>query len=112
MRLLRVCAAPPVPASEQRQVALLLGQGIFLDDLGVIRVEDPPRYCVPYTAARVALDPGDQTPGSAQGVLLGRRGPCSTRGARSSSSRRRRLVFQAVPQAPPGGSQLVSKSKS
>ena len=67
MRLLRVCAAPPVPALEQ-------GQGIFIDDLGVVRVEDPPRYCLRYTAARLALDPGDQTPGSAQGVLLGRRG--------------------------------------
>jgi hypothetical protein len=35
MRLSRVCAAPPVSASEQ-------GQGIFLDDLGLDRVEDSP----------------------------------------------------------------------
>lgn len=41
MRLLRVCAAPPVPALEQ-------GQGIFIDDLGVVRVEDSPRYCLPH----------------------------------------------------------------
>jgi hypothetical protein len=74
MRLSRVCAAPPVPASEQ-------GQGFIIDDLGVVRVEDLPRYCLPYTAARRALDPGDQTPGSAQGVLPGRRGPVLPWGA-------------------------------
>jgi hypothetical protein len=43
MRLLRNCVAPPVPASEQ-------DQGIFIDDLGVVRVEDPPRYCLPHAS--------------------------------------------------------------
>ena len=37
-RGLWVSPAPPVPASEKLQVALVLSLGIFLDDLRVIRV--------------------------------------------------------------------------
>jgi hypothetical protein len=52
----------------------LLGLGVFLDDLRVVRVEDAPRRCRAHAAARIALDPGDQAPGRAEDVLLGRRG--------------------------------------
>jgi hypothetical protein len=63
-----------VPAPEQRQVALSLGLGVFLDDLRVVRVEDAPSGCLMHAATRIALDPGDQAPGRAEDVLLGRRG--------------------------------------
>jgi hypothetical protein len=72
-RGLRVRPAPLVPASEQGQVAFLLGLGVLLEDLGVVRVEDPPRLRLPHAAASLALDARDQAPGGAQGVLLGRR---------------------------------------
>jgi hypothetical protein len=63
-----------VPASEQSQVALVLGLGAFLDDLRVVSVEDMPHRCRLHTAARITLDPRDQTPGCAEDVLFGRRG--------------------------------------
>ena len=70
----RVRPASLVPASEQRQVALVLGLGAFLDDLRVVRVEDMPRRCRPHATARITLDPRDQTPCCAEDVLFGRRG--------------------------------------
>ena len=65
---------PPVPASEQDQVALALGLGVLLEDLRVVRVEYPTRRRLPRATARIALDPRYQATGSAKGILLRRRG--------------------------------------
>jgi hypothetical protein len=63
-----------VPAPEQRQVALALGLGVFVEDLSVVCVEDMPSRRSPHAAANLALDARDQATGGAQGVQLGRRG--------------------------------------
>ena len=60
-----------MPASEQRQVALVLGFRVFFEDLRVFCGEDTPRHRLLYATARLALDPCDHATGRAQGVLLG-----------------------------------------
>src|SRR5215207_4584319 len=71
---LRVRPTPPVPSSEQSQIAQALCLGVFIDDLRVVCAQDAPRRRRLHTTASLALDPRDQAAGGAQGVLLARCG--------------------------------------
>jgi hypothetical protein len=51
----------------------VLGLGVLLEDLGVVRVEDTPRHRLPHATARIALDPRYQATGSAKGILFRQR---------------------------------------